>query len=186
MPGVVLPQGPCYPERSRAIRNCGIATYRHIRGGRRLRVMKRVLALLFSDLLGLAIFVNSATSGVIGTINAQIINLRNAHGQVICTLFTPSDRFPEQSHKGMTITVPIQNKHAICRFSNVAYGKYAIVAFHDENHDGEFNQNWLGMPKEGFGFSDNPGTLKKPTFNDAKFTLDKSVINITIRLNYWL
>ena len=81
--------------------------------------------------------------------------------------------------------VPIENKQAMCRFKDVGYGTYAIVAFHDENHDGEFNQNWLGMPKEGFGFSDNPGTLRKPAFDDAKFDIDQPVVQVTIKLNYW-
>ena len=121
----------------------------------------------------------------IGTIEAHVVGLRNNHGQVICTLFTPSDRFPDQSHKGMTMAVPIENKRATCCFKNVGYGNYAIVAFHDENHDGEFNQNWLGMPKEGFGFSDNPGTLKKPSFEDAKFIIKQPLIRVTIRLSYW-
>ena len=85
----------------------------------------------------------------------------------------------------MTIAVPIQQEQATCRFKDVRYGNYAIVAFHDENHDGEFNQNWLGLPKEGFGFSDNPSTLRKPVFNDAKFVVDQPVVKVTIKLNYW-
>jgi uncharacterized protein (DUF2141 family) len=85
----------------------------------------------------------------------------------------------------MTIAVPIENKQATCRFKNVRYGNYAIVAFHDENHDGDFNQNWLGLPKEGFGFSDNPGTLRKPVFDDARFIVGQPIVQITIELNYW-
>jgi uncharacterized protein (DUF2141 family) len=85
----------------------------------------------------------------------------------------------------MTIAVPIRNKQATCDFKNVPYGNYAIVAFQDENRDGEFNQNWLGMPKEGFGFSDNPSTLRKPVFSDAEFNVDKPVVQLMIKLNYW-
>jgi uncharacterized protein (DUF2141 family) len=120
-----------------------------------------------------------------GTIDAVVAGLRTSRGQVICTLFTPSDKFPDHSRKGMTIEVPIKDKRAICAFRNVPYGNYAIVAFHDENHDGEFNRTWLGLPKEGFGFSDNPGTLRKPVFDDAKFSIDQQVVQITIKLNYW-
>ncbi|MBV8771776.1 MAG: DUF2141 domain-containing protein [Deltaproteobacteria bacterium] len=151
-----------------------------------IRLLKRSLGLLVGALLALATFTSPAASRGIGSVNVHIIMLRNDHGQVICTLFTPSDRFPDKSHKGMTIAVPIQGKHATCRFKDVPYGDYAIVAFHDENRDGEFNQNWLGMPKEGFGFSKNPGTLKKPVFGDAKFTVDQPAVDVTIKLNYWL
>jgi uncharacterized protein (DUF2141 family) len=144
----------------------------------------RLLALL-SALLAMA--ASRAPEGVarVGMIEAHVVRLRNNRGQVICTLFTPSDTFPDRSHKGMTIAAPIRNGQSICRFKDLAYGNYAIVAFHDENHDGEFNQNWLGMPKEGFGFSENPGTLKKPTFDDARFSLNQPVVRLNIRLNYW-
>ena len=85
----------------------------------------------------------------------------------------------------MSIAVPIKDKNAVCTFRNVPYGDYARVAFHDENDDGKFNMTWLGMPKEGFGFSDNPGTLRKPVFNDAKFSVDEQTVQISIKLNYW-
>jgi uncharacterized protein (DUF2141 family) len=135
----------------------------------------------------LTVTIRPAPKAIAGdsTIEAHVVKLRNSHGQVICTLFTPSDKFPDRSHRGMTIAVPIANKQAICRFRNVRYGDYAIVAFHDENGDGDFNQNWLGLPKEGFGFSDNPGTLRKPVFNDAKFIVGHPIVRVTIKLNYW-
>ena len=142
--------------------------------------------MLLSAVVAIAICPELNASLSLGVIDAHITRLRNNHGQVICTLFTPSDSFPERSHKGMTMKVPIQNNRATCRFKDVGYGDYAIVAFHDENHDGEFNQNWLGMPQEGFGFSRNPGTLKKPGFFDAKFTVDRPIVEVTISLIYWL
>ena len=151
----------------------------------RIRALKRSVGLLLGALVALATAAELVAINGVGVIDAEVIKLRNDHGQVICTLFTPSDRFPDRSHKGMTIAVPIHGDHATCRFKQVPYGKYAIVVFHDENHDGEFNQNWLGMPKEGFGFSQNPGTLKKPVFSDAKFTVDQPVVKLTIKLNYW-
>jgi uncharacterized protein (DUF2141 family) len=144
----------------------------------------RLLALL-SALLAIASSRAPGGTARVGVIEAHVIRLRNNRGQVICTLFTPSDKFPDRSHKGMTIAAPIQNGQAICRFKDLPYGNYAVVAFHDENHDGEFNQNWLGMPKEGFGFSENPGTLKKPTFDDARLSLNQQVVRLIIRLNYW-
>ena len=153
--------------------------------GRRIGARKWPWLALFGAILSLAISPEAKPAGGIGIIEAHIVMLRNNDGQVVCTLFTPSDKFPDQSHKGMTIAVPIQSKQGICRFKNVQYGNYALVAFHDENHDGEFNRNWLGMPKEGFGFSDNPGTLRKPGFDDAKFSVDQPLVQVTIKMNYW-
>ena len=148
----------------------------------------RTLSRLGALLTAMSVFAAAAppmAAAGLATIEARVAKLRDSHGQVICTLFTPSVSFPDRSHKGMTMKVLIQNDHATCRFKDVRYGDYAIVAFHDENHDGEFNQNWLGMPKEGFGFSQNPGTFKKPVFGDAKFTVAQPLVEVTIKLNYW-
>jgi uncharacterized protein (DUF2141 family) len=163
-------------QESRLQRNGKARSFRHLT----MWLAFMLTAQLFSSLS-----VRGGDKSPRGTLNVEIVNLRNSRGQVVCTLFTPSDQFPDQSRKGMTLTVPIKNNHATCRFADLPYGYYAVVAFHDENHDGNFNQNWLGMPKEGFGFSDNPGTLKKPVFDDAKVRLDRRQVNVTIRLNYW-
>jgi uncharacterized protein (DUF2141 family) len=153
--------------------------------GSKIRLLKRWrVTALVSAVLTVALSAPAAVAAI-GTIEAHVVKLRNDHGQVMCTLFSPSDKFPEESRGGMTIAVPIKNRQAICKFKNVPYGNYAIVAFHDENLDGKFNQNWLGLPQEGFGFSDNPGTLRKPTFNDAKFTIGQPLVQVTIELNYW-
>ena len=162
-----------------------LTTYSPRLGEIRITLAKRRLVLLLGAVVAVVICSEINASLGVGVIDAHIIRLRSNHGQVICTLFTPSDKFPDRSHKGMTVKVPIQKDQATCRFKGVRYGDYAIVAFHDENHDGEFNQNWLGMPKEGFGFSDNPGTLRKPTFDDARFIVSQPVVKITIKLNYW-
>ena len=151
----------------------------------RLKTLRLALFLGLAFALALAAPTARPAGAGLGAIEAKIVRLRNNSGQVICTLFSPSDKFPDQRRKGMTIAVPIENKRATCRFASLPYGDYAIVAFHDENRDGNINQNWLGMPKEGFGFSNNPRTLRKPAFNDAKFVVDQSLIHITIKLNYW-
>jgi uncharacterized protein (DUF2141 family) len=162
-----------------------LTTYGPRFGEIRITLPKTPLVMLLGAVVAVVICSEINASLGVGVIDAHIIRLRSNHGQVICTLFTPSDQFPDRSHKGMTVKAPIQKDQATCRFKDVRYGDYAIVAFHDENHDGEFNQNWLGMPKEGFGFSQNPGTLKKPVFGDAKFTVAQPVVEVTIKLNYW-
>jgi uncharacterized protein (DUF2141 family) len=149
----------------------------------KLRSLKFVWWLIVVAMLVRA---NVCIAGSAGGVEADIENVRNNRGQVICTLFTSPEGFPDHSSSEVTIAVPIESSHATCRFTNVPYGNYAIVAFHDENRDGKFNQNWLGLPLEGFGFSNNPSSLKKPSFEDARFTVEKREVRLTIKLNYWL
>ena len=57
-------------------------------------------------------------------------------------------------------------------FSNLEPGRYAAVAFHDENGNGKLDKNFLGVPAEPYGFSNNAeGFLSPPSFNDAAMAL---------------
>lgn len=68
-------------------------------------------------------------------------------------------------------------------FDDVAPGRYAVMVTHDENGNGRLDTNIVGMPVEGYGFSNNPNVMRKPTFEEAAFDVadDNVSIDITIR-----
>ena len=64
-------------------------------------------------------------------------------------------------------------------------GRYAIQAYLDENDNREVDQNFLGVPKEGVGFSqDAPFGLGPPTFRRAAFTHGDTADTVTLKLRY--
>jgi uncharacterized protein (DUF2141 family) len=66
-------------------------------------------------------------------------------------------------------------------------GFYAVVAYHDENGDRHFSKNFLGLPSEGFGVSNNPPpSLGKPTFSKVRFQVGEAGAAITVRIRYGL
>ena len=52
---------------------------------------------------------------------------------------------------------------------------------HDENDNNKLDANFLGIPFEGYGFSNNPNVMRRATFDEARFQL-KTDATITIRL----
>jgi uncharacterized protein (DUF2141 family) len=71
---------------------------------------------------------------------------------------------------------------ASCIINNLPRGEYALAIFHDENADGICNLKLFGIPKEGFGFSNNfRPKLRAPTFKDCKVEILKDMA-ITINL----
>lgn len=69
-------------------------------------------------------------------------------------------------------------------FENVPNGGYAISTIHDSNENGELDSNLFGMPKEGFGFSnDAMGTFGPPSFEKAKFVVSASIV-VTVKTRY--
>jgi uncharacterized protein (DUF2141 family) len=116
----------------------------------------------------------------------RVVGLRNDHGDVRCTLFSSDEDFPINSHQmATTVIAPIAGHIAICGFSAIAPGTYAVVLFHDENSDGKFNRDWLGLPKEGYGFSnDAPTHWHAPTFDAARFPFTGGIEEILVHVRY--
>lgn len=66
-----------------------------------------------------------------------------------------------------------------------APGDYAVKVLHDRNGDRRMNKNFLGWPKEGFGYSRNPMTLTGPATFDAVAVRVERPRDLTVNLRYW-
>ena len=64
-------------------------------------------------------------------------------------------------------------------------GTYALAVYHDADADRSFDRTGLGLPDEGFGFSNNPPTfLGLPNFNRVRLRVPRTGLSTTIRLRY--
>jgi len=89
-------------------------------------------------------------------IHVEIGGLRNDKGQVVCALFSSADGFPKKSDKAVAqARSPISSGRAVCEFPDVKQATYAISVFHDENSNGKLDTNFMGIPREGVGASNN-------------------------------
>lgn len=81
--------------------------------------------------------------------------------------------------------IKVRDTKARCDFLDIPRRNYALAVIHDENMDGELATNWLGVPKEGYGFSNDAKALMgAPSFEDASFNYDGQNLDMTIKLNY--
>lgn len=64
-------------------------------------------------------------------------------------------------------------------------GQYAVVVYHDENDNHKFDRNWIGLPTEGFGVSNDPILfLALPSFEEATFDVDGDLTNVEVEIQY--
>lgn len=119
-------------------------------------------------------------------IDAEIDGLHNDKGQVVCGLFVSAADFPKRSDKAAAHAVSvITDGRASCEFSGIAPGTYAISVFHDENSNGKMDTNFMGIPREGVGASNNAqGHFGPPKFADAAFHFAGSRLNLKIMITY--
>jgi uncharacterized protein (DUF2141 family) len=114
-----------------------------------------------------------AGAGTPNVLHVRVIDLRNSKGTEICTLYGSAapEAFPSDDSRALAnVKAPIQFDAADCTFRNLAPGEYALVTFHDENNNGQFDRDALGLPKEEYGFSNNlKPEFEPPKFKDAAF-----------------
>jgi uncharacterized protein (DUF2141 family) len=64
-------------------------------------------------------------------------------------------------------------------------GRYAVVVYHDENDNHKFDRNWIGLPTEGFGVSNNPSLfLVAPKFEESSFEVTGEVTHVDVEMKY--
>lgn len=134
--------------------------------------------LCVATLLG---FATSAAHAATLTVDVQ--GLKNTQGQLIVCLWTQKDGFPtcQKSSTARRQTLPISGKDLDVTFKDVTPGDYAVTVQHDEDGNGKLKTNFIGMPKEGIGVSNNPSGI--PRFGNAQVPVS-SDIRITVQIRY--
>jgi uncharacterized protein (DUF2141 family) len=147
---------------------------------------KKPICFLTCASLAIAAGIASANEESGHGLRVNIEGLRNNRGQVICALFASADDFPKRIDKAFARTaVQISDVHAICEFSAVPPGVYAVSVFHDENSNDKLDTNWLGIPREGVGASSNPKPrMGPPKFAAAKFQYVGKPMDIDVVIHY--
>jgi len=119
------------------------------------------------------------------TLTIEITGIENNRGQLLVGLYNQQEGFREIDmtfKKGVVTT--LYNKSVIYNFEDIPKGSYSISIFHDENSNNQLDSNFLGIPKEGYGFSNNiRHALRATSFDEAKFELI-SDMNMTIQIEY--
>ncbi|MFZ5557512.1 MAG: DUF2141 domain-containing protein [Pseudomonadota bacterium] len=120
-------------------------------------------------------------------IHVKILDIRNSTGAVACALFEAPKGFPtEFLHSATNIMIiKVRDTQARCDFEDIPPGTYALAVIHDENMNGKLDTNFLGIPREGYGFSNDAKALMgAPSFDAASFPYDGRNLDLTISLNY--
>lgn len=120
------------------------------------------------------------------TLVVHITGFRNQKGDAGATLFTSPDGWPEDNAKSYRHDAfPISGDHATATFDHLPAGRYGVAVLHDENSNHKLDRNFLKIPKEGFGFANNPHVgLSAPKWEDATVNVTCPVTETDIRLIY--
>ncbi|MCC5940124.1 MAG: DUF2141 domain-containing protein [Balneolaceae bacterium] len=147
---------------------------------------KLLLFLLLSGVLHTAQPAAESYLQETGTIIIQLESLDNQNGVILISLYSDEKGFPDEWEKAFrSEIVPVTAELREIRLDDIPHGTYALAIVHDENENMKLDTNIFGVPREGYGFSNNArGRFGPPRFSDTLFTLDSESYLHQIRLIY--
>ncbi|OQX83966.1 hypothetical protein B6D60_09885 [candidate division KSB1 bacterium 4484_87] len=126
---------------------------------------------------------NNQTTQKVGNLTVIVSGLKNNKGDVKIGLFKTKESYDGKKNKFKGAIRRIKNRMTKWEVKKIPFGEYAIKAFHDEDGDDEIDTNFLGMPTESFGFSNNARAFfGPPDFEKAKFLFNADSMRIEVKL----
>jgi uncharacterized protein (DUF2141 family) len=132
---------------------------------------------LVAALIGISAHTNAATL----TIN--ITEIQKPTGKLMIKLVNSAQAYDGKAEASAKRMIEVSSKDNVSlQFADLAPGSYAVMIMHDENSNGKLDSNILGIPKEAYGFSNNPHVMRQPTFDETKFQVSDKDSTINIEL----
>jgi uncharacterized protein (DUF2141 family) len=134
----------------------------------------RIFILLIS-----IVFLLSPQSGTHRLI-VKVTGLKPVKGELYIAIHQHPEYFNVSDSALIRKIVRIEKETETVVFDNVPDGRYAIAVYHDENLNGKMDASLVGIPREGYGFSNNPKVPGRPKFEQAAIDFSR---NDTIVIN---
>lgn len=117
-------------------------------------------------------------------LEVEVAGVKDARGQVRVGLYADPKTFRKEEHALAVKTAPAAAGAVRVRFDGLAPGRYAIMAYHDEDGNGRLNLRFGMFPAEGYGLSNNPKVMGPPAFDDSAFALPVPDGGLRIEMRY--
>ncbi len=142
--------------------------------------MKRILKLTLSSALLASVGVSAAVPAA--TLQVKIDGVASGKGKLrvaVCDESTFLRKCPIGAlapARAGTVTVDVPN---------VPAGSWAVMAYHDENDNQKLDRNEMGIPSEGYGFSNGAGAkYGLPQFKQAAVAVGATAVSVSVTLKY--
>ena len=114
----------------------------------------------------------------------SVSNIQERKGQFIIAVFKDGKGYPDNGKKA--VLTDVFGIDDLPYKTTLASGEYAISIYQDLNLNKNFDKKIFGIPKEPFGFSQNPTIfVGAPKYKNVKFQLGSETVNLDIELKYF-
>jgi len=118
-------------------------------------------------------------------IEIEIIGFKSSEGQLMISINRGPEGWPEENFIEQRFIPEFSSPNFTVVFEDMPYGNYAVGVLHDKDEDGEMTKNFIGMPKESFGFTkDYKVVFRAPKYEEANFEANSSKVSLKINLQH--
>jgi len=137
--------------------------------------MLRCTALASAMLVSQGLFAQGLT--------VTIDRIDKAQGHILVLVADSDAGWDGQAPRAAVRKIAVESTNPLpITFTDLTPGRYAVQVLHDANDNGKLDTNIVGMPTEGYGFSNNPNVMRRANFDEAAFELTAEGTTITVSL----
>jgi uncharacterized protein (DUF2141 family) len=114
----------------------------------------------------------AATQVSSADLTIRVTDISEPAGVVHWALFDSAKAFDGEGVPVIAARSRVTGSTLSATVHDLAPGRYAVRLFHDSNGNGELDRNMLGIPREGYGFSNGAGERGPASFEDAAVSVD--------------
>lgn len=117
------------------------------------------------------------------TLTVRVSNISEVKGNLMVAVFNAEKKFPEESVALQRLVIPVSATTTKFTIKNLTEGAhYALAIYHDKNKNEKLDKNFIGLPTERYGFSNNArGVFGPPSFEEASFIF-KQYLTLEIKI----
>jgi uncharacterized protein (DUF2141 family) len=121
-----------------------------------------------------------------GTLRVAVTGVRNENGLLHCCIFSSEAGFPQAPDLAVRqSTIKASATPPRFAFPDLPHGEYAVSVLHDENANLKLDVNFLGIPREGVGVSNNPEPrMGPPRYEEAAIQMEGAALELVVDLRY--
>ena len=123
----------------------------------------------------------SASLAHAGELTVKVTDIRATKGTLLVSVVNNEAGWDNKEKPVAAEKRVVSGQEVELKF-NLPAGSYAVQVMHDENGNGKLDANFMGMPIEGYGFSNNPQVMRRAYFSEAKFAVTDAPSSIVVRL----
>lgn len=125
----------------------------------------------------------AATPALAADLVVDIEDIQAQGGRITVFLFDSEDAWKgTRDALGLRRVHPDGTTRRQVRFDGLRAGRYGVFVLHDRDGNGRFDVGPLGIPRDGYGFSNNPLVFRRPGFERVAFVLPASGARIRVRM----